>query len=160
MRGGAQTDYSDECLCPLMKIWRMAHRSNLAWKSVGDTVPELNVVFQQLTGLSSFFHKSGLRTRELKSIAAENNLKLLNLPKTFEVRWTEFTTKLVTAVLTCWHALVFYFQKCDDKASKRYLNFLTSLDNLKLLTVLADTLTVFPRYQKRLQSDSTTIPDS
>ena len=48
MRGGAQTDYSDECLCSLMKIWCMAHRSNLAWKSVGDTVPELNVVFQQL----------------------------------------------------------------------------------------------------------------
>ena len=118
MRGGAQTDYSDECLCPLMKIWCMAHRLNLAWKSVGDTVPELNVVFRQLTGLSSLFHKSGLRTRELKSIAAENNLKLLNLPKTFEVRRTEFTTKLVTAVLTSWHALVFYFQKCDDMTSK------------------------------------------
>jgi hypothetical protein len=71
---------------PLMKFWCAVHRSNLAWESVSESVSEINHIFQHLTGICSFFHRSGLRSRELRDIAAENSLTLLKLPKIFEVR--------------------------------------------------------------------------
>jgi hypothetical protein len=71
---------------PLLKIWCCVHRSNLAWQSVSSYVPELGHVFQELISLASFFHNSGLRSRELKKIADGNHLNLLHLPKVFEVR--------------------------------------------------------------------------
>ncbi|XP_025190261.1 uncharacterized protein LOC112590884 isoform X2 [Melanaphis sacchari] len=71
---------------PLMTIWCAAHRSNLAWKSVSESVRELKHIVIELVAISSFFHTSGLRTRELKSIAEEKKLSLMRLPKLFEVR--------------------------------------------------------------------------
>ena len=100
-----------------------------------------------------------MRTRELRDIAASNNLSQLHLPKVFEVRWTEFTYDLLNSVLTSWHALVLYFQSSKDNAARGFLTFLTNSDNVQLLVYLADTLAVFSRYQKQLQSDSTTILD-
>ena len=154
-----RAENSTMTVSPVIKIWCSAHRANLAWKAVGDTVPELKNVFSQLTGLSSFFHSSGLRTRELRAVAAANNLRLLTLPKTFEVRWTAFTMELVNSVLVSWHAMVLFLQSSTEKAAKGYLNFLTNLQNLKLLAVITDILTVFTRYHKLLQSDTTTILD-
>lgn len=71
---------------PLMTIWCAAHRSNLAWKSVSESVRELKNVVIELVAISSFFNTSGLRTRKLKSIAEEKKLSLMRLPKLFEVR--------------------------------------------------------------------------
>ena len=109
-------------LAPLLKIWCTVHRSNLAWKSLSHTVPELNFVFQQLAGLSTYFHSSGLRTLELRLVATDKNLQLLNLPRIFEVRWTQFTAELLNGEPS-WHALILFLQSV---ASKGYLNFLTA----------------------------------
>jgi len=153
-----RAENSETILVSLMKIWCMVHRTNLVWQSVSHTVPELNFVFQQLTGLCSYFHSSGLHTPGLRSVAADNNLQLLNLPGIFEVRWTQFTADLLNSVLISWHALVLFFQSSAEKTAKRYLNFLC-FDNLKLLAVLADVLIAFSRCENILQSDSTTIVD-
>ena len=52
-----------------------------------------------------------------------------------------------------------YFQSSEDSESSGFLSCLTKLENLKLLTFVADVLSVFSRYQKKLQSDSVTILD-
>lgn len=75
-------------MSPLITLWCAAHRSNLAWESVSSSVSEVNLLFQKLIGLTTFFRKSGLRTRELKNISSKYNLPLLKLPKVFEVRWS------------------------------------------------------------------------
>lgn len=135
------------------------HRSNLAWESVGVSVREVNHIFQQLTSICSYFHKSGLRSRELRKVADEHGLKLLRLPKTFEVRWTEFTNDLLQAVLHSLSALVKYFATSTDKAAVGYHRFLTDNNNIQTLAFLADVLTVYSRFQKKIQSDDITIVD-
>lgn len=84
---------------PLIKIWCAAHRAELAWKNAADLVKEVNKVFSVLSKMSTHFHHSGDRTTELKKIASEHKIRVMNLPKIFEIRWTEFTLTLVRSVL-------------------------------------------------------------
>jgi N-acetylneuraminic acid mutarotase len=47
-----------------------------------------------------------------------------------------------------------------EKEAKRFEQFLLDEDNIKLLSAfMADLLSVFSRYQKNSQSDSTTVLD-
>lgn len=55
-----QNASENEIVCPLITLWCAAYRSNLAWESVSNSVNEVNLLFQKLIGLSSFFHKSGV----------------------------------------------------------------------------------------------------
>lgn len=41
-----------EIVCPLITLWCDAHRTNLAWESVSNSVNEVNLLFQKLFGLS------------------------------------------------------------------------------------------------------------
>lgn len=149
----------EENSIPLITIWCAAHRSNLAWKDTSNLVSEVQHLVLTLTSLSTFFRTSALRSRELENIAKVNNCKLLRIPKFFQVRWTEFSFSLVNSVLVFWHALVLFFQTSKEKESKRFLKFLTNIDNLRLLCFLADTLLIFSRYQQTIQSDFITILD-
>lgn len=144
---------------PLLKIWCAVHRSQLAWRSVSDTVTEVKYCFQNLVSLVSYFHTSGVRSRELNKMAEDNALKILRLPVVFEVRWTEFSYTLLNAVLTSWSALTTYLMQSSEVAARGHSKFLTSHSHLQLLSFLADLLFVFARFQKRLQSDSTTLLD-
>lgn len=139
---------------PLKKIWCAVHRSELSWKSTAKSVPEVSDVFNVLSKISTHFHFSGLRTNDLKKVASDHYLRILNLPKIFEIRWTEFTLKLVRSVLVSWKALVIYFEQNKKNAEcNGYLNYLTKLVNLQLIAFLADVLFVFSRLQKQLQSN-------
>lgn len=73
---------------PLLKVWCAVHRSQLAWHSVSESDIEVKHIFQNLISLVSFFHTSGVRTRELKAIADENHFNLLSLPRWTDFRWT------------------------------------------------------------------------
>jgi len=144
---------------PKLKIWCAVHRTQLAWKSVTDLVSEVSHLLQKLSGLSSFFHTSGLRTRQLKELASTNDLACRSLPKVFEVHWSEYTFSLVNSVLESWHALVLYMQQSHDKQAEGFETLLTNKTNLELLTFLADVLAVFSRFQKKIQSDNVTLLD-
>ena len=144
---------------PFLKIWCGVHRAQLAWHSVTDTVVEVKYLFQNLANLVTYFHSSGVRTRELKQLAEENNFQLLHLPSTYEVRWTQFSYTLVNAVLVSWQALASYLRQAQEKSANGHFQFITNYSNLKLLTFLADILFVFARFQQRLQRDSTTLID-
>ena len=56
-----------------------------------------------LSGISSYFTKSGVRYRELK-----NNLIVCSFPNIFEIRGNEFTHQLVESILKSWNALIIF----------------------------------------------------
>lgn len=134
---------------PLMTIWCVAHRSNLAWKSVSESLRELKHIVVELVTISSFFHTSGLHTREFKNIAEEKNLNCMKLPKLFEVRWSEFTYDFLNSILISWNVLVLYFKKPTKKSYIGFKNFLTNYDNIYIIIAFtADLLFLFSNYQK------------
>lgn len=104
-------------------------RSQLAWKEVCATVPEIKNIINSASSIASYFHKSGIRTKELKKIAKEKNWNLVRFPEFFEVRWTEFSYQLVISILKSWKVLVNYFQNCTEADAKGYLKFLVDKDN-------------------------------
>ena len=130
---------------PLLKVWCIAHRTDLAWKAVSDNVSEVKFLFSTMVAIASFFHSSGVRSRELRDVAKANGFQLLELPRLFEVRWSEFNSSLLVSMLVSWRALVTYFGMMDDSALQGYYAYLTKLENFKLLVFVADLLFVFPQ---------------
>ena len=84
---------------PLFKVWCIAHRTDLAWQAVSDNVSEVKFLFSTMVGISSFFHSSGVRSRELRDASKENGFQLRELPKLFEARWSEFNSSLLESML-------------------------------------------------------------
>lgn len=82
-----------------------------------------------------------------------HNLKLLQLPKMFEVRWSQFTYSLFNNILTSWTCLVKLFQGSKDNLYIGHYQFLKNEFNIRLMSILSDVLYIFSRYQKQLQSD-------
>lgn len=117
-------------------------------------ISEVSKLTKDASSISSYFHHSGLRTKELKLLAKEKQLNLASFPSYYEVRWTEFTANLFNAILKSWHALVLYFGSSDlGNDAKGHYDFLTNKDNLNIMTFLADVLDIFSRFQKNLQRD-------
>jgi len=93
-------------------------------------------------------------------------MSLLHLPKYFEVRWTEFTYKLLYGIIKNWYILVCYFNKKKEEGIVKeksvavgFLKLLTDFNKLKLLCFLTDLGYVYGRFQKQIQSDETLIFD-
>ena len=76
---------------PFMKVWSSAHRMELAWGDVCATNKIIEHVLHEISSISSYFHKSGLRTNALKEMAADNDIYLCALPKLFTIRWAQFS---------------------------------------------------------------------
>jgi len=137
---------------PLLKVWCAVHRSALAWESLTANVIKIKKLIDSCSSISTYFHRSGLRTKELQQTAVENNLTIIRLPKYFEVRWTEFTYSLIYSVLRNWRPLVLFFSKKVNeekcKVSLGFLNFLINYNHLKLLCFVSDLGYIFSRYQK------------
>ena len=151
---------------PLMKVWCAVHRSALAWEELTANVVEVKKIIESCASIATYFHQSGLRTKELKKIADENEMSLLHLPKYFEVRWTEFTYKLFYGIIKSWNILVCYFNKKKEEGIVKeksvavgFLKFLTDFNKLKLLCFLTDLGYIYGRFQKQIQSDETLIFD-
>lgn len=143
---------------PLQKVWCAAHRAELAWKSTASVVGEMEEVFSILSSISSYFHQSSVRTSELKQIASEHGIKVLALPKLFEIRWSQFTFTLLRSSLVSWEALVIYFgRNLDNAQCAGFYNYLCRIKSLKLIAFLADLTFSFQRFQKKLKSNALTI---
>lgn len=96
--------FEDECLkfrseLPLLKLWCSAHCLELVWGDLTNRVKEARLCIEMLSSIASFFHESALLTTELREIAAENDLKILSIPKVFKVRWSEWTYTTVVNIL-------------------------------------------------------------
>lgn len=142
---------------PLIKLWCSAHRLELVWNDLTQRVPEVKSVLSIMSSISSHFRESGLRTEELKQIAAENQLKLLSIPKIFKIRWTEWTHKTIENVLKSWNAIMKYCESSENATATGFATFLSNFENLKLIAFLADLLQIYQRYHKNVQGDKLTI---
>lgn len=98
-----------------------------------------------------------------KKSAEDNNLEMMVLPRYHEVRWSQFTSQLINAVLVSWRCLVVFFRAMielnDDHVaeSRGYLNFLTTLQNMEMLAFLGDLFFIHSNFQKKLQSNKLNI---
>lgn len=145
-----------------MKIWCAVHCSALAWEKLTQQVSEVSKIIETCSSISTYFHQSGVKTKELKLIAEKENIKFIKLPKYYDVRWTEFTYSLLVGILKNWRVLVKYFIfKChnDVKDSKvnGFYKILTDINILKLMCFLTDLGYLYTRFQKQIQSDDLLI---
>lgn len=142
---------------PFFSIWCIAHRINLAWKSISDKNMLVANLIQDANSLSSFFHLSAERTQSLKEIAADMNFgNILRFPSYFSIRWTEFTYDMFYAVMRNWRATVEFFKSHNEIGLlNRWLNF----DRIYLLAFIIDLLTLLKAFQKTFESDDITILD-
>ena len=116
-------------------------------------------MIQRLCSLSTFFRSSAVRTRNLYEIAKNENTAVLAFSSVFEICWAEFTSSLIETTLVSWKALDMYLKDKEGVKEKEYFNFLTSHLHLVLLSYLADVITIFSRFQRKLQSNSITLLD-
>lgn len=139
---------------PLMSIWCVAHRTNLAWTSVS----KINIIDKLITRarkLSKHFRDSGKRTNKLQDTATQNGLSTpLRYPRFFAVRWVEYVFNLFYAVLRNWRASIIYF---EAEQLQDQLTYWTQYDTLHFLTFLTDVLGLVKRFQKSCQSDTITL---
>ena len=150
---------SEKCpsdqLVPLLKIWCVVHRSQLAWKNVTENVDELKILIQELKSLSTYFHTSGVRTRERQAIENEYKLTVRRYPEYFQIRFTEFLHELADSHLASWNATILYFDKnVQESEARGFLTFMKDKFKLQLTDFVADVLAVFKRYQKTIRDYS------
>lgn len=142
---------------PLLFIWCIPHRLNLAWKSLCKDFSIISDLVQDVKNLASFFHMSAEKTQQLKNISLNNPndfQKYIQYPSYFEIRWTEFTYNLFYSVLRNWKASMQYFVNEDELGlQNRWLNY----GRIHLLTFMTDLLTLFKAFQKFFESDSVSI---
>lgn len=151
----------------IFKEWCAAHRSDLTVKDLNKSVEEVPEIIRRLTSVASFIRRSHIRTGMLKKTAELNGFRLLNLPKTYEVRWAQFTTSLINAVLLSWQCIVTFLgdyalinQNNDDGIeAEAYRRFLTDIETLEMLTFLADIYLIITMFQKKVQSNDLNIID-
>lgn len=93
---------------PLIKLWCSAHTMELVWGDLNKKVREVQKVLDTLSSLASHFRESAMPYQELKTIANENQLKVMKIPKVFGIRWTEWTHKTLSNLLNSWKAIVMY----------------------------------------------------
>lgn len=141
----------------IVKIWCAAHRSDLVLKDLKEKVPSVDKMLDTLKNISSHFHVSAMRTSALEKVAKENKTELMQLPKYFEIRWAEFTYRLLNSILVSWNSLVIYFSQSNDAVEKHFKEYLTNHQNLLFITFMADVIYCFKAFQQKIQADDTNI---
>ena len=145
---------------PLLKVWCAAHRSNLAYKDVSNSVSEVKLVTLDVVSIGSYFHVSGVRTRELKEAAASNGLsEPLHWPVFKEVRFAEFSHQLFAVFLRNYRSCIYYWEKGNDVESAGFLRKWKNKDRVLTVCVLADVTYLLKGLQKSLQKDACVLSD-
>lgn len=163
-KGGLWTYFEEEMLkaksyIPLIKIWCVAHRANLSFKDLANKNSNFSKLLDVMSSIASYFNTSSVRSTRLKQIAAEKGIKLLKMPKIFDIRWVEHKHQLVKAILNNWLVLVLYFCENEKEATSNGFNFfLIDADNVRKMSFVCDLLNAFQRFQKQLQCNSLTLP--
>ena len=142
----------DELNFPMLKSVCAVHSSALAYKDLCKEVAEVVTLIRKASSISTFFHASAARTTELEELAKEMGLKVRRLPKYFEIRWSEFTSSLIDAILISWRAIINFCQKNDSGPEKEQIEGfdkpLSNKDNLLLMCFLEMFCTCCERFRK------------
>ena len=140
---------------PLPKIWCAVHRSQLVWKT--ENVAELKVLIQELKLISTYFHTSGVRTRERRETGEEHNFTVKSYPEYFQICFTEFLYELINSYLASWNATVLYFKKHSADREAVVIQRYDGEVKIQLTCFFGNVLSISKRYQKMIQIDSVTL---
>jgi hypothetical protein len=94
-------------------ICHSVHHTALAWNSVSSSVAEVNYLIRDASSLASYFYNSGVCTCELHKVA-HDNLKILRLPRYFEVQWSQYTGQLLRSIMSTIRAILLYLDTNAD----------------------------------------------
>eukprot|EP00794_Sanderia_malayensis_P004959 gene4959-5604_t len=112
---------------PTFNFWCACHRSDLAMENVVQSVPELKVWKANVTALSTFYHCSGLRAKEL----GKNNPKIKSFPAHHDVRFAQHLIHLCRVVLHNLEACRMHWQQIVAEPSAEYDKSEKSSDMLR-----------------------------
>ena len=149
----------------LMNFWCACHRSDLAMEDMEESVPELKVWKSNLLSIPEYYHKSAVRTKELK--------KVLPIMKAFptyhNVRFPQHLNNVCIAVL---HNQIGCLQHWDNiskssdfdtRERKRADGFikLWKKDGIQsyITSIVSDVCSVFQILQKHFQKVCIVLPD-
>ena len=150
----------DSSNSPFLKIWCAAHRSNLAYKDVSNSVSEVKLITADVVSVGSYFHVSGVRTHGLKETAKASGLsEPLHWPDFKEVRFAEFTHQLFAVFLRNYRSCICYWENRYDTESDGFLRKWKNKDRVLTVCVLADVTYLLKGVQKSLQKDACILSD-
>ena len=132
----------EDAAFPMLKSVCAVHSSALAYKDLCKEFSEVDTLIRKVSGISSFFHASAVRTT-----------------KYFDIRWSEFTAGLIDAILNSWRALMVFCERSEEDQANGFVKLLSNKGNLMLMCLLGDVLLLLKVFQKRLQADDITIVD-
>lgn len=74
-----------------------------------------------------------------------------------EIRWAEYSSNLIHAILVSWNTFFIHFSNSNDLETKYYKEYLSNFQNLKLITFMADVMGLFTCFQKKIQADDLNV---
>ena len=107
------------CQWKLLKYWCACHRSSLAFKSLRNTVTEVDKLLNEVVSVSTFFHTSGVRCKELQEVCKEVSaaVYMIHWQQFKEVRVTEFTMQILRAFARNLRGCLAYWTQSHDTES-------------------------------------------
>lgn len=144
---------------PLLKIWCGVHRSQLAFKDMNNSVSEVSHVIADCKAVTSFYNVSALRTKEIKKAAIEIGASYKQFPSVNDIRFTEYSYKLLSAILDNHKSMIKHLSSVDTAEAKGLRNKWLDADTVHVAATLSDAVYVYQRFQKLLQGDKISIFD-
>ena len=157
------------CQRKLLTYWCACHRSSLAFKSLRNTVTEVDKLLNEVVSVCTFFRTSGVRCKELQEVCKELSpaVDMIHWPQFKEVRMTEFTMQILRAFARNLRGCLAYWTQSQDHESKHdaqekakakgFLSCWLKRDKLHLLFLLLDIVEVFARLQLKFQNNQIII---
>jgi hypothetical protein len=144
---------------PLLKIWCAVHRTQLAYKDMAKSVPEVHHITSDCACVGTFYRSSAVKTKGIKAASEKLKVPVVQFPAVTDIRFTEYSYKLMVSVLQNYGPMISHLQTIDTPEAKGILCKWLDEDTLQLTAVLTDALFLYKRFQKLIQSDNLNIFD-
>ena len=164
---GLWTLLQQQCELHLLTFWCACHRASLAFKSVRNTITEVDCLLTEVISVCTFFRTSGIRCAELETTGKLLNppIEVHHWPQFKEVRMVEFTVQILRSFSINLRACLVYWQNLVDTGedaqerckAKGFLSNWLNKDKLHLLFVMLDIAEILTRLQLKFQSNQLTL---
>lgn len=155
---------------PLLTVWCVCHRTDLALEQIETSVAELKIWKANLKGLATFFRVSKRRTKLLTNFSVSDHdegEKVLHFPNFSEVRFAEHLKNLIGVSLNnlkwcrmVWRFLVNEGDKCEKAEASGFLKVWDqSALQVWLSALMYDITNIFTSLEKGLQKSCLMITD-
>jgi len=101
---------------PLVKIWCAVHRSQLAYKDMATTVPEISHLLTDCKAVATFYNVSAVKMKGIKEEARQNNTTVYQFyfPSVKNIRFTKYSYTLLSNILKKYKSMMVHL---NDLAS-------------------------------------------